>query len=115
MGDTIVNPDDARSRAASGLLTDQTARGDAARTLAAALDEAAAADFRLRHESRPVGMEGETFDDRWDRVRVLVGTHYDRTVTRAREAARAVGLTERELDEAGLRQPGSRQPGSRRH
>jgi hypothetical protein len=103
MADTIVNPDDARARAASDLLIDQTPRGDAARKLAAALDEAAAADFRLRHEVRPVGMEGETFDDRWGRVRRLVGTHYDRTVTSARDAARAAGLTERELDEAGLR------------
>jgi hypothetical protein len=103
MGDTIVNPDDARSRAASGLLTDQTERGEAARRLAAALDEAAAAGFRLRHEMRPVGMEGETFDDRWTRVRTLVMTHYERTVTNARDAALAAGLTERELEEAGLR------------
>ena len=103
MADTIVNPEDARSRAASVLLTEKTPRGEAARRLAAALDEAAAASFRLRHEVRPVGMEGETFDDRWDRVRTLVSTHNERTVSSAREAALAAGVTERELDEAGLR------------
>ncbi|GAB3039497.1 hypothetical protein GCM10027052_19650 [Parafrigoribacterium mesophilum] len=104
MGDTIVDPEDARLRAASELLTDRTPRGDAARALAAALDEAAAANFRLRHETRPVGMEGETFGDRWDRVGALVSTHYERTVTRAREAALAAGLSERDLSDAGLRQ-----------
>jgi hypothetical protein len=103
VGDTIVNPDDARSRAASGLLTDQTARGEAARKLAAALDEAAAADFRLRHEGRPVGMKGETFEDRWTRVRTLVTTHNERAVTAAWDAALGAGVTKRELDEAGLR------------
>lgn len=103
MGDTIVNPDDARARAASGLLTDQTARGEAARNLAAALDEAATAGFRLRHERRPVGLAGETFEDRWTRVRTLVTTHNERAVAAAWDAALAAGLTERELDDAGLR------------
>jgi hypothetical protein len=103
MADTIVDPDDAQHRARSRIFEEPGERGDAVRTLAAALDEAAAADFRLRHEKRPTGLDGRGFDDRWKRVESLVKSRNDRAVENAWKRAIALGWAEGELREAGLR------------
>jgi hypothetical protein len=103
MSDTIVDPADAQRRANSPIFGETTERGDAARSLAAALDEADAAEFRLRHEGRPVGMYGEGFDERWRSVNAAVTRHHERVVQRAWQRAIDVGLTEEQLRSAGLR------------
>ena len=102
MADTIIDSEDAQRRARSPLFEEPGERGDAVRTLAAALDEAAAADFRLRHEKRPIGLDGRGFDDRWERVESLVRSRNDRVVEKAWKRAVALGWSERELREAGL-------------
>lgn len=109
MSDTIVDPEDALRRARSPIFSDPTERGDAARTLAGALDEADAADFRLRHEGRPVGMYGEGFGERWVQVEAIVTKRNELVVRQAWQRAREAGWTESQLREAGLR------PELRRH
>ena len=109
MADTIVDSGDAERRARSPIFREPGERGDAVRTLAAALDEAAAADFRIRHERRPIGLDGRGFDGRWHRVRAIVTSHNDRVVKRAWRHAIALGWTEPQLRDAGLRRPDQRE------
>jgi hypothetical protein len=103
MADTIVDAEEARRRARSPILHEPGERGDAVRTLAAALDEAAAAQFRMRHEMRPIGLDGKGFDERWNRVETLVTSRNIGAVEAAWQDAIRLGWTEQELREAGLR------------
>ena len=54
--------------------------------------------------SVPVGLHGETFGARWDRVRKIVARRDRQAVASAWSAATKAGWTEQELGAAGLSQ-----------
>jgi hypothetical protein len=83
---------------------DETPREIAFRVLANAIKEVHFSDVRYRVMFRPVGLHGETFGARWDRVRKIVARRDRQAVATAWSAATKAGWTEQELGAAGLSQ-----------
>jgi hypothetical protein len=83
-----------------------TERGDAARRLASALDNAYYAHLRFRLQRPVFGLHGENYDDRRARVWAHVTAFGDRAIEQARADAMKAGWSAAELRAAGLEREG---------
>jgi hypothetical protein len=84
---------------------DESPRGVTFRVLASALKDIRLSEVRYGVMFRPTGLHGETFGERWNRVRSIVTTRNQQAAVAAWAAAIKAGWTEKELNAAGLARP----------
>lgn len=105
MNDAIGTPDSSAQPDPVRPPRDETPHGVTFRVLASALKDIRLSEVRYNVMFRPVGLHGETFESRWDRVRSIVTTRNQRAAVAAWNAAIKAGWTEQQLTSAGLSRP----------